>query len=227
MARPARQFDGDALLTLCLTLLVLTLTLGVPWLAATGWVLVVGLRSSAGPARSRTLVIPGKFLHRQLPDADFQARLAAAARLAEERPDSRILILGGATDSGPLTEAEAGARWLRAQAPHLELDIHQEQASADTLTNLHAVRDLMARSDASSPSPVSLISNRYHLARLGLMARSLDIAHELIAAEPVTGAIRPSSTPRWLLEGLFVFWFLTGRLYARLTKNHRMLDRVT
>jgi uncharacterized SAM-binding protein YcdF (DUF218 family) len=227
MAWPLRQFDRDALLTLNLTLLVLVLTLALPWLAAALWVLATGLRTGSGPARSRTLVVPGKHLRKQQPDADFRARLAAAAGLSAGRAGTRILILGGATDGGPLTEAEAGARWLRAHAPHAGLDIHLEQRSADTLTNLHAVRDLLVGADPASTGSVSLITNRYHLTRIGLMARSLDIAHELIAAEPVLVAVRPSTAPRWLLEGFFVFWFLVGRLYARLTNNRRMLDRVT
>jgi len=227
MARPVRQFDRDALLTLGLALLVLVLTFALPWLAATLWVLATGLRAGYGPAHSLTLVVPGKQLRNQQPDGDFRARLATAVRLAAGRKDVVILILGGATGGGPLTEAEAGARWLRAHVPDVPLEIHREQASADTLTNLHAARGLIARDGPSPTGSVSLISNRYHLARLGLMARSLDIAHELIAAEPVPVAIRPGTLPRWLLEGFFVFWFLTGRRYARLTNNRRMLDRVT
>ncbi len=227
MERPARPFDRDALLTLAMTLLVLALTAALPWLAATLWVLVTGVRAGPGPARTNTLIVPGKRLRDQQPDADFQRRLSAAGRLATDQPDVRILILGGATDSGPLTEAEAGARWLMAHMPAADLHIDREQASADTLTNLHAVRALTGRPETAPTAAVSLISNRYHLARLALMARALGIAHELIAAEPVAPAIHPGSVPRWLLEGFFVFWFLTGRLYAKISNNRRMLKRVT
>lgn len=227
MARPARQFDGDAALTLGLTLLVLLPTLALPWLVATLWALAVGLRTGAGPAGATTLVVPGKRLVEQRPDADFEARLGTAARLATGPSDRRILILGGATGTGPLSEAEAGADWLRARFPKDDLDLHLEQASADTLTNLHAVRELNRRDQASQSSSVALISNRYHLARLGLMASSLGIHHLLIAAEPIPAAIHPSSLPRWMLEGFFVLWFLIGRLYARITNNRRMLARVT
>jgi hypothetical protein len=72
-----------------------------------------------------------------------------------------------------------------------------------------------------------LITNRYHLARVAQMADSLSLPHHSCAAEGIGAALRPSWLARWPLEAFYVTWFATGKLWARLTGNQRMLARVT
>jgi uncharacterized SAM-binding protein YcdF (DUF218 family) len=144
--------------------------------------------------------------------------------LASGRPDHRILILGGHTGGASLSEAEAGERQLRSLPGGEALRIGLEQASGDTLTNLRNLREMLGDRGAQ---PLTLITNRYHLARVSQMAASLGLAHKLCPAEGTRTGLRLTALPRWILEVFYVTWFATGKLWARLTRNRRMLDRVT
>jgi len=220
---PGSGIDRDGLGTLALTVAAGTVSAGLPFLAALLWVLWVGLRAAAD-AGSGLLVVFGKRLVDDGPDADYRARLATAARLSAGGTGRRILILGGRTGRARLTEAGAGERLLRALPGGEALDIGLEQASGDTLTNLRNLRALLAGAD---PRPVTLITNRYHLARVGQMAASLGLAHRLCAADDIRTALRPAALARWPLEAFYVTWFATGKLWAGMTRNRRMLARVT
>ena len=216
--------DRDGVLTFVLALAVLAAGLGVPYLVALGYVFAVGLAVTPQPPSSAIWVVPGKRLRAGMPDRDFRARLATAARLATHAAGNKIILLGGATGRAALAEADAGERWLRRHVnPAVPVDL--ERDSRDTLTNLRHVR-AMLQCDAAA-APVVLVSNRYHLARLGLMARGMGLAPLLIAAEPRRESLRAESVGCWLREGFYVVWFNTGKAWARLTANRRMLDRVT
>jgi uncharacterized SAM-binding protein YcdF (DUF218 family) len=219
----ANGIDWDGLGTFALTMLVGAATAGLPFLIAAARVLRVGLGTADG-AGSDLLVVFGKRLVQDRPDRDYRARLTTAARLAAGRAQHRILILGGRTGDASLTEAEAGERLLRTLPGGERLNIDLEQGSGDTLTNLRNLRELLAGTDLR---PLTLITNRYHLARVAQMAASLGLAHRCCAAEGVGAALRPSWLARWPLEAFYVAWFATGKLWATLTRNRRMLARVT
>ena len=78
----------------------------------------------------------------------------------------------------------------------------------------------------SSGMVATLISNRYHLARIGLIASSLGIAYRLWPAEDrFAPALR--LWPTLIRESVFYLWFVVGKGWATLTGNTRMLARVT
>ncbi len=216
--------DRDALFTVCLTLLVSLLTLG----AANLWALyrvVAAARARPDPGMASTLIlVPGKRLVEGRPDADFERRLLGAAALSALDPRHLILILGGVTGDARVSEAAAGARFLRELPNGGSLRIELESDSRDTLTNLRNVRELLAR--RSGGTQATLISNRYHLARIGLIAESLKIGHRLWPAEE---RFAPGAAlwPALLRESFFYLWFLVGKGWATLTRNARMLGRVT
>lgn len=217
------DIDWDGVGTFAMTVLVGFAFAGLPFVISGFWVLGKGLgaRNDTG---SDLLVVFGKRLAGDRPDGDYQARLRTAARLAAGRPGHRILILGGHTGGGRLTEAAAGEALLRDLPDGGVLNIGREEASVDTLTNLRNVRDMLRGSD---PLPLTLITNRYHLARVGQMAGSLGLPHHCCAAEGIRSALRPSALVRWPMEAFYVTWFATGKLWATLTRNRRMLARVT
>ncbi|MEA3640605.1 MAG: YdcF family protein [Lamprobacter sp.] len=219
----ANGIDWDGLGTFALTLVLVAATAGLPLLIAAARVLNVGLKTVKDPD-SDLLVVFGKRLVEDRPDRDYCDRLKTAARLASGRPQHSILILGGRTGDASLSEAEAGAQLLRMLPGGAMLNIGLEQASADTLTNLRNLRELLA---GAEPQPLTLITNRYHLARVVQMADSLSLPHRPCAAEGIGAALRPSWLARWPLEAFYVTWFTTGKLWARLTGNQRMLARVT
>jgi uncharacterized SAM-binding protein YcdF (DUF218 family) len=222
--RDPSPLDRDALFTFALTLLVSLLTLGIANLFALYRVLAAArLRTDPGSA-SPLLLVPGKRLIGERPDCDFALRLRRAAALSAQDPGHLILILGGITGEAQVSEAAAGARYLRALPNGGALHIELESASRDTLTNLRNVRELLARRPGGPPA--TLISNRYHLARIGLIADSLRIGHRLWPAEE---RFAPDAAlwPVLLRESFFYLWFLVGKGWARLTRNARMLGRVT
>ncbi|WP_296807055.1 YdcF family protein [Thiocapsa sp.] len=222
MRTPA-PIDRDEIGTFALTCLVGIAALGLPFLFALARVLMVGLRTKTEDPTD-LIVVFGKRLVDDGPDRDYRARLETAARLTTG-PSGRILILGGRTGGARITEAEAGKQLLCDIPGCDERRIVLEQTSRDTLTNLRNVRELLAEN--ASREPMTLISNRYHLARVGQMATSLGLRYRLCAAEDVATALRPSSLHRWLIEGFYVAWFATGKAWARLTRNRRMVARVT
>lgn len=218
-----RDIDWDFLGTIGLTILVGIVTAGLPFLISGFWVLVEGLRAQANPGGD-LMVVFGKRLVNDHPDADYRTRLEAAARLANSRPGHHIWILGGYTGNAQLTEAAAGVALLRSMPGGNAFKVSLEEQSRDTLTNL---RNFRAHLAGNVPQTLTLITNRYHLARVGLMARSLGLPHEGCAAEVIGSAMIPSLLVRLPMESFFVTWFVTGKLWATMTRNGRMLNRVT
>jgi len=224
--RSGNGIDWDALGTLALTLLVNAGLAGIPLAAALAWVCWTGLRAGRDAAGDRLVVFGQRLRHGRV-DTDYRARLLTAAHLASQRPRHRIIILGGRTSRAKLTEADAGRRLLRELPGGTKLNIALEQASSNTLTNLHNLRAVLSGAGGTEPRPLTLITNRYHLARVGQMAASLGLPYHRCAAEDRSTALHPSMLPRWLIEAFYVTWFLTGKLWATATRNRRMLARVT
>jgi uncharacterized SAM-binding protein YcdF (DUF218 family) len=218
------RIDRDALLTLGLTLLVSLLSLGAANLFALSRVVSAARVRVDIRDASPLILVPGKRLIGQRPDADFESRLRRAAALSALHPGHRILILGGVTGDARISEAEAGARFLRSLPNGDTLRIELESASRDTLTNLRNVRPLLAQCPGGLSA--TLISNRYHLARIGLIAASLAIGHRLWPAEE-RFAPGPRLWSTLVRESMFYLWFVVGKGWARLTGNARMLGRIT
>lgn len=216
--------DRDAILTLGLTVLVSLLSLGAANLFALYRVVSVA-RIRVDPRDASPLIlVPGKRLIGQHPDADFESRLRRAAALSALDPGHPILILGGVTGEAPISEAEAGARFLRSLPNGASLRIELESASRNTLGNLRNVRALLERH--SNGMAATLISNRYHLARVGLIASSLGIVNRPWPAEERFDA-GPRLWPTLARESLLYLWFVVGKRWAILTGNTRMLSRIT
>lgn len=219
------DIDWDGLFTFGLTILVIVGTLGVALIVALQRVVAVARMHVDSEKVTELLIVPGKRLVRGRPDEDFGARLRRAATLSQTKDHRRILILGGKTASSALTEAEAGEIFLRSLPGAGDLSILQESASRNTLSNLRNVRDMLSES-LNCDGRVTLISNRYHLARLGLIADSLSLAHFLWPAED---GLQLNATMALILfrEALFWLWFRVGKRWALLTRNVRMLARIT
>lgn len=220
-----RKIDWDGVFTFGLAVLVVLVTIG--------GALVVALRRVVATAKIRVgddeasaqLVVPGKRLVGDGPDSDFRIRLRCAATLARMDDRSRIVVLGGVTAGSTVSEAAAGEAFLRSLPGGGRLRIVRESASRDTLTNLRNLRDILANGSSFS-GPLTLISNRYHLARLGLIADSLGIEHLLWPAENGF-QVDLSMIATLVREAMFLLWFGVGKKWAVATRNRRMLARVT
>jgi uncharacterized SAM-binding protein YcdF (DUF218 family) len=156
-------------------------------------------------------------------DRDFDARLQRAVSLWHAQRPGTVLLLGGGGANEP-SEAEIARRELLARGIDAGAALQLEAQSRDTLQNLRNARDLLR--DGTTGLRVTLLSNRYHLARCALFARQLGFDSELCAAESAF-----SWSPRTLLriagEAGYVCWSDIGTRWARLIGHRRMLARVT
>ena len=212
---------GDGWSMLVLSMLVSVGSLGLTYFWVCRQVLHTArhTRAPEGPA-SCALVMAMK-LHNGKVVADYRQRLNRAACLYTVT-DGKLLLLGGYTSPGPLSEAKAGALHLQ----QLGLDPDRliiEDRSRHTLENLQNARELLRGLHCERPA---LITNRYHLARCKHMAEGLDMDCQLYPAEPVWQH-NVIAYYRVLKEAFFLHWYLTGRLWGRLSANERIHKKIT
>ena len=224
--------DGDVLHTGMVAAAACVLSAGLVYLGYFVHVWRIARRAPCRPERGECVLLFGKHAPRGRIDRDFAARLDRAVSLWRERRPGSVVLLGGGADGEP-SEAEVARNALLARGVG-DVPLQLEGQSRDTLQNLRNARDLLRRA-ASRAMPgtacgalprVTLLSNRYHLARCALFARQLGFEHELCAAEP-----RLPLGPRTLLrlagEAAYVCWSDLGTRWARLIGHRRMLARVT
>lgn len=198
---------------LLVSLLLILLSAGVSLLLALAWTLRTAATLSQSQRQFGYILVPGKRLLAGAADVEFSARLALAARLWRQQPVP-ILLSGGCCDGSGVSEARAGLAILQAQgvAPN---SVVLDETAAHSYDNLAVFRSQLCRL-----APGVVVSNRYHLPRLLLIAGDLGVvAGRDIDALPVEPAIRvnPASWPRWLAEGFYNHWFVVARWLRRLS----------
>jgi uncharacterized SAM-binding protein YcdF (DUF218 family) len=215
------KIDWDGLFTFFLTLILLAATLGVA--------LIISLRHVYRIARDATcksldnqLLVFGKRLDNGSIDQDYEKRLDKTVQLMREEEERQLLLLGGRPKGSTTSEAQAGQEWLTTQGIDASR-MTREEHSRNTLENLRHARVMLSE---ITNSRVTMISNRYHLPRIATIAGSLGIEHHLCACEAKFN-LTPMTLFRLILEAWYILWFKTGRSWARITRNQRMLDRVT
>lgn len=212
--------DYAGYLTALLSLLVVLLSGGISLLIAIGYVWRTARRTTA-TADGQHVVVLGKRLHNSVPDHDYRLRLARALALYRANNTRMFYLLGGKTSDAEITESLAGQQYLEAEGIPCS-NIWLEQTSRNTLEN---IRQLRAHHDIPGQHIV-LITNRYHLARAKIMARQFGYHIELCAAEQ-DGTAGFTGILMYVLEGMLMHWYLTGLVYARLTRNKSMLIRIS
>lgn len=210
--------DPDVWQVLLVSLAVLVATAGLAWLAC----LVRCWRVARGaPVRTGTVdhaLVFGKRLVDGAPDADLGLRLARALALVAAGDTRSLVLLGGRGGAGE-SEARVAHSALMRMGLDAAVDVAIEDESADTLENLRHARPLLGGATC-----VALVSNRYHLARVGQLARHFGIPHVLCAAEDAWSWRR---LPALLGESAIVFVGVVGTHWARLIRSERLLARVS
>ena len=143
--------------------------------------------------------------------------------LARQQQTDHLLLLGGCSGS-ELSEAAAGAAWLRQHELTGEVRVELEQDSVDSLENLRHARRLL-QEEGRLP-PVALVTSRYHLARCLLLARRLGFDSIAVAAEP-TLPRHARYLGRLVLEAGYLMWIDIGMRWARLIGHARMAARIS
>lgn len=212
----SRAIDGYLMLLFSIALIALSA--GLSFLIIFIYTCYAAVKTSCKSPNTEQLIILGKKLIHNQPDKDYLTRLNRASRLTENTTD--IHILGGYTGESTISESESGKNYLRGKkitARH----IYTEEMSRDTLDNLRQLKNSKLIKDAS----ITLITSRYHLARAGLMAQGFGFNVIPCAAEDTyTPGILASLI--LLSEAFFLHWYLSGRIFAQLTHNQRMLARI-
>jgi uncharacterized SAM-binding protein YcdF (DUF218 family) len=216
--------DSDILIAAAVTLVALVGSLGLLYVAHFIRVWRVARGSSIRPGVPRTLLVFGRQLVSGQLETDFIARLDRARENASEGLAQQVLLLGGRSDGGPVSEAEAGERWLRAAGWPAGVPLRVEEESVDSLENLRHARDML-RGDGGLPA-VALVTSRYHLARCLYLARRLAFEAMPVAAEPAfPGGYRYFT--RMALEAGYLMWIDMGYRWARFTGNERVVGRLS
>ena len=209
-----------------ITALAVLLSAGLIWLVYLWHTLRVANTSPIRPSQPITILVFGSRLRRGAPNAYFSQRLARALALTQAGDASRVLLLGGHTDSGP-SEAAVGARWLQSRGLPSSIELMLEEHSLDTLQNLQNARRLLQGDDKNAPlPPVGLVTSRYHLARCLMLARRLGLDATPVAAEP--RLVLSARQLRWLwLESGYLMWIDLGVRFSQLTGGGGMASRIS
>ncbi len=215
------SIDWDGLFTFFLTLLLLIVGMGIPLLISTRYIYRTARSQGTDCDHSSLLVFGKRLVHGQI-DEDYRRRLSKVLSQMQADSSAQLLLVGGVAPGEQISEAQAGRDYLVAHGIS-EQRLKLEQESQNTLENLRHARSMLSQEAAF---PITLISNRYHLARISTIANSLGMEHQLCACEetfqPGLGLL-----PRMLMEGWYVLWFQTGKAWSRLIRSERMLSRVT
>lgn len=215
--------DRDALHAGAVAAAACVLSAGLVYAGYFLHVLRIARAAPSEPELGESLLLFGKHAPQGRIDADFAARLERAASLWPGRPPRRVVLLGGGAAGAP-SEAEVAQRGLLARVAVGDVPLLLEAQSRDTLQNLRNARVLLQ--GAAQHGRVTLLSNRYHLARCALFARQLGFDWELCAAEP-EWRWRPRALLHIAGEAAFVCWSDIGTRWARLIGHRRMLSKVT
>lgn len=187
------------------------------------WVLsmlVLQTRRAPLEAPVDLILILGKTQRYGQVDEDFRERLEHGAGLYHRHGVSRLMILGGYTDPGGTSEAEAGRVVLSALQVPDEV-VLCEEVSTHTLENLRNARELLL---VPQEKLIGLVSSRYHLARSKAMAEGLGLRVAPIAAESEPKAGKPSAI---FLEAYLYHWYLVGHFLAHRLKDQSSIEGIS
>lgn len=219
--------DRDVLHAAAITVLAVVATGGLVWVGYWLHVWRVARRSPQVPPAPMTALVFGRRLVGDEPERDFQARLGRALALVREGHSDTVLLLGG-HGGGRVSEAAAGAAWLRQRGLPAGTRLVLEQASIDSLENLRHARALLREEGPLSRGlpPVALVTSRYHLARCQWLARRLgfDRCVTIAAEDRLTWSFR--LWKRLAAESGYVMWIDLGWRWARWIGHGRIVARL-
>ncbi|VAX15187.1 hypothetical protein MNBD_NITROSPINAE04-289 [hydrothermal vent metagenome] len=211
----------DGIAMLFLSGAVTILTAGFSFIGALFYTYRIAKSPWKADERFHVLVTLGKRLDDGGISHDYKLRLDRALSLYSNSADSRILIVGGRRGKNEMTEAEAGRDYLVSKNVSVD-NILLEDKSRHTLENLQEARKIIA---SESAEPPALISNRYHLARCGIMANGLGIKHVLCPAEEKL-TLDTKAVLDIVVEAFYTHWYIVGMVFSTATKNKKMLSRI-
>ena len=159
-------------------LLLAVASLGVLWWLAMRRVREVAKRARCDVARDAGLMVPAQGMDGGEIGAEYGRRLQRVVRLCRDAPDRQLLLTGRSRDVAARGESAAGWRWMREFGLGMQARVSLDEIDGDTLDDLRCAAARVAPGER-----VAIVSNRYHLARCGVLARRLGLDWSLCAAE--------------------------------------------
>lgn len=129
-------------------------------------------------ASTAAIVIPGFRLRVDEVSSVYALRLDRALLLWRLNPQAVVLLSGRALDVDSQSEALAGFVQLSDRGLPVAATVLLDESAQDTEQNLCAAARLLG-----ALSPVTVVSNRWHLARCALLARRQGLDWRICAAE--------------------------------------------
>jgi uncharacterized SAM-binding protein YcdF (DUF218 family) len=210
----------DGVGTLVLSFFIILVTLGLTWQFLTLRCLMTAFRSSSSVANQAYAAVLGMQLQEDQVVAEYRQRLDKGYEFLHTNPTGRLWILGGTTGNSGVSEAEAGKEYLLKRG-EFDARIALEDQSRHTLENLRGARNLMP-----DRCKFILITSRYHLARSQVLAEGLDM-HPVICGVESRFELTRGNIGKLMKEGLLLHWYYTGRIWAKVFRNKKMLQRIT
>lgn len=210
----------DGLWTFLLSNLVIITSIGLTFWPAFIYVTRLG-RNCEHNTDSEALLVLGERLKNNLPGVNYIARLERASTIYKTGKVKYIFIVGGITGDAIISESACGKNYLLNKKIPASI-IFTEDESLHTLENLQNIRKLLPDYNVDE---ISIITNRFHLARAGVLATGLRVNHVLCAAETDF----KNSLKDWLIiirEAYFVHWYFTGKYWSTLTNSKTSLERI-
>lgn len=216
------QTGIDGYFTLILSLLLILISGGMTYLLTCIFIFYIANKTIQKTISTPSLyLVLGRKLINNLPDKDYLARLNSVLSLLKNHTDSSALLLGGYTGQAMISESKAGKDYLVAENISPE-NVMIEESSRNTLENLQQAKMIVH----SEKRQITLISNRYHLARAEIMAKGFGITPVIYPAEE-RFVFHYTNLLNILVEAFHLHWYLTGKSFARLTNNQKMLARIS
>ncbi len=217
-----QAYGTDGLFTLLLSNIVIMVTAGLSLVLSLLYVIRIARSAPVSAMPESILVVLGVRLDNNKVNTDYQYRLDRVIGLCNEDSSHPVLVVGGNTGFSSVSEASMGVAYLVAQGISPER-ISVEDISQHTLENLRNIRSFM---NSNGIDDFTIISNRYHLARVLVISRGLGMKPCLCAAEN-DFALELAKLPRLLLEAYYINWYHTGEIWSRLVRNRKSLERIS
>ncbi len=196
-------------LILSKTLFGLTLCVLMIFACLIGYVWYCAQERAVTPAPA-TIVL-GAAAWGNKPSPVFKERIRQAVHLYQSKTTQKLIFTGGALRADFPSEGEVGARWAIKFGVAPE-DTAYETTSRDTWHNLKNAHVILQQEQIDS---VILVSDYFHLARAGIMARDLNLQVQL-SPTPTSKFKNFSAAEKFKLyakESYFIIGHLLQKLF--------------
>ena len=144
-------------------------------------IVLLGGRDETG-RNAPVMIVLGAKLWADGPSPALRRRLDKAYDYWQDHPEVDIILSGGQGADEPEPEAQAMADYLADRGVPAE-QLHLEQASTNTAENLRYSMEVMAELGYNpADTPVIVVSNRFHLARVRLLCHRYGLEADTLGA---------------------------------------------